>query len=93
MRADGKELTSKRALLPQNGDTVVSLTTTIREMGEHAGEIVVSGAPPAAALPVALKGDDRFFFVVRVVDKLSIAIVNGQSDLPTSATRSTRRLE
>ncbi len=68
----GKAMTSKRVLLPQNGDTVVTLTGTLRELGEHAGEVVVTGAP------VALKGDDRFYFVVRVVNKLAVAVLDGQ---------------
>jgi hypothetical protein len=69
---DGKALTSRRLALPQNGEAVVSLTGTIREAGDHAGQVVVKG------VPVALEGDDRVHFVVRVVNRIRVAVVNGR---------------
>ncbi len=67
-----KPLSTKRLLLPQNGEAIVTLTGTLRELGEHAGEVAVSGAA------AALKGDERFHFVVRVVNKLAVAVINGK---------------
>jgi hypothetical protein len=43
----------------------------LREIGEHAGKVFVTGAP------VILDGDDSYKFVVRVVRKVRVAILNG----------------
>jgi len=66
---DGKPLAARRLALPQNGETVVALTGTVREIGSHAGQLQIVGAPSA------LPDDDRFYFVARVVNKVRVAVV------------------
>ncbi|HEY3323868.1 MAG TPA: BatA domain-containing protein [Planctomycetota bacterium] len=67
-----QKLASRRVPLPQNGESTVVLSGTARQIGEYAGQIRVIGAP------AALKEDDRFYFVARVVSKVRIAVVSGQ---------------
>jgi len=68
---DDRPLASRRIALPPNGEAVVSLSATVRELGDHKGQVVIAGAP------VALQGDDRLNFVVRVVPRIHVAVVNG----------------
>jgi hypothetical protein len=75
---DAKPVASRRLALPQNGEAAVTLTASVREGGDHAGQVVIKGAP------VALAGDDRLYFVVRVVNRIRVAVVNG-SPSPTPA--------
>ncbi|MCY3024171.1 MAG: BatA and WFA domain-containing protein [Planctomycetota bacterium] len=65
----GKLLNARKVAVPQNGDSVVTLTGTLREIGEQPGQIAVVGAP------ATLKDDDRFYFVARVVHKVQVAVV------------------
>lgn len=73
---DGKEteVTSRAMRVPQNGEKSESLNGTLNEVGEHRGRLLLRDG---GAL---LKGDDEFFFVVRVVKKIRVAVVNGNSD-------------
>ena len=71
LNVDGKQWAVKRLHLPRNDQTVATLNCTLREPGEFAGEVLLTGAP------ALLAGDDRFNFVVRVVAKVRVAIVNG----------------
>ena len=71
LTVDGKAVSSRRVPLPQNGEAVVSLSGTVREIGDHAGQLLVKD------VPVALKGDNRLCFVARVVHRIRVAVVNG----------------
>jgi len=71
LRLNDKPISTRRVRLPQNGQTTVDLRATIAEPGEYAGCIIVKGPPPL------LDGDDRFHFVVRVVEKIRVAVING----------------
>ena len=71
LKIAGKSIATKRIQLPANGEAAISLGGTLRDVGEHAGQVVISGAP------VILKGDDAYNFIVRVVKKVRVAVING----------------
>jgi len=73
---DGKALAIKKVSLPQNGEAVVALTGTLRELGGHAGQVEVAGAP------VTLPDDDHFHFVARVVNKVRVVVLRQAGPQP-----------
>lgn len=70
LKVGGQLLDQKKIALPQNGETAVTLTGTLREPGEFSAAIVLPDAP------VVLKGDNQFQFVVRVVSRVKVLIVD-----------------
>jgi len=77
LECDGKALATKKVSLPQNGEAVVALTGTLRELGEHAGQVEVAGAP------VTLSDDDHFHFIARVVNKVRVVVLRPLSPTPS----------
>ena len=70
LKVAGQLLDQKKIALPQNGETAVTLTGTLREPGEFPAAIVLPDAP------VVLRGDNQFQFVVRVVSRVKVLILN-----------------
>lgn len=70
LKVGGQLLDQKKIALPQNGEAAVSLTGTLREPGEFSAAIVLPDAP------VVLKGDSQFQFVVRVVSRVKVLILD-----------------
>ncbi len=68
---DGKELDRRTVHLPQDGEAVASLVGTVRAAGDHPASVSLLAAP------IALPGDDSFSFVARVVDKVRVAVLDG----------------
>ncbi len=71
LKIAGKSIATKRIQLAANGETALTLGGTLRDVGEHPGQVVITGAP------VILPGDDAYNFIVRVVKKVKVVVVNG----------------
>jgi hypothetical protein len=68
---NGQTLDQRKLSLPQDGQAAVTLTGTLRQADTYSGLVQLSD------VPTALPGDDRFYFVVRVVSRVRVAVVDG----------------
>ncbi|MCW8129812.1 MAG: BatA and WFA domain-containing protein [Planctomycetota bacterium] len=64
-------LDMRKAALPADGEAALTLTGTLNQVGEYPGEVKLEGVKPV------LNGDDTFHFVLRVVQNIRVAVLNG----------------
>ncbi|MBI3831722.1 MAG: BatA domain-containing protein [Planctomycetes bacterium] len=68
---NGKEIDARKTSLPADGETTLTLTGSVKEVGEYACQVKLEGVRPV------LKDDDVFHFVLRVVQNIRVAVLDG----------------
>ena len=73
---NGQVLDQRKVTLPQNSPAAVTLVGTLRQADLYTGLVEL------ADVPVALPGDNQYHFVVRVVNRVRVAVVDMTPQAP-----------